>query len=613
MYKFSLAMAAFLMVLPSVQAATIQVDRLDDDPTQTTCSDAPIDCSLRGAIVFAELNPGPDVVLVPADTFTIVPDGNGGTDVGDLDINSEITIRGAGMSETIITPAPGSGNGRAFDLASDGVLILEDLTIRGFHVGTLAGGGAISINDSVQSSATLRRVGLIQNEANIGGAISIGSTGDPGEPVRLTITDSVISENRVDTEIILDCFGGALSLGAPTVVENTLFESNQAPAGGAICIRGHSLALTGVTFVENSYTPNGSGGALYALDSEITGQDVTFTNNGAVSGSGGAILARGGSLDLRDALLANNRARSAAVQLSESNETTLEDTQMIDNSIIQIRASDSFLALENTHLNGTSQGIVLIDSPLNASNISVTNHSRDVGAGVYGIGSVVIIEQCRFTNNHAAVNNFGFSGVGGAIYLDGGAAQIRRCTFDGNQADGGGAALAMFASTIVLLDNLTFSNNGAPDGSAIQLSNVPESLIKHVTIADSSGGSVITLLNSSTRMENNAIDGNCELFFGGGTTESNDWSVLTDTSCLATGAMDDVVTDLQLLPLSASTDSIPVYLARPGSPVLDASEDNCGVLDQRGFRRPDVCDAGAVEHQPGENEQLHSDGFESGM
>ena len=62
---------AALLLGQTVGAATLEVDRIDDDPGATACTAAPIDCSLRGAIIFAELNPGPDTIMLPGDTITL--------------------------------------------------------------------------------------------------------------------------------------------------------------------------------------------------------------------------------------------------------------------------------------------------------------------------------------------------------------------------------------------------------------------------------------------------------------------------------------------------------------------------------------------------------------
>src|SRR6266496_3109175 len=70
--------------------ASITVDRTDDSPTASACTAAANDCSLRGAVDFANLNPGTTIV-VPAGTYQLNISGSGegfsgNNSIGDPDI-----------------------------------------------------------------------------------------------------------------------------------------------------------------------------------------------------------------------------------------------------------------------------------------------------------------------------------------------------------------------------------------------------------------------------------------------------------------------------------------------------------------------------------------------
>ena len=73
------------------QVATIDVDRFDDTAAASACTAAPGDCSLRGAMAFADANPA-TTVNVPAGTYPLT--------VGELSVgsatNTITTIVGAG-------------------------------------------------------------------------------------------------------------------------------------------------------------------------------------------------------------------------------------------------------------------------------------------------------------------------------------------------------------------------------------------------------------------------------------------------------------------------------------------------------------------------------------
>src|SRR5262249_50286450 len=87
--------------------AAITVDRTDDLAAASACTAAANDCSLRGAVAFANLNPG-TTINVPAGTYNLTISGAGegfsGNDlIGDLDITGNNTsIAGAGAATTII-------------------------------------------------------------------------------------------------------------------------------------------------------------------------------------------------------------------------------------------------------------------------------------------------------------------------------------------------------------------------------------------------------------------------------------------------------------------------------------------------------------------------------
>jgi len=93
---------------PAYAAGTITVDRLDDTAAAAACTAAGNDCSLRGAVIFANANPG-TTINVPAGTYQLTIDGNselgncGNAAIGDLDIaGNNTSIVGAGAATTVI-------------------------------------------------------------------------------------------------------------------------------------------------------------------------------------------------------------------------------------------------------------------------------------------------------------------------------------------------------------------------------------------------------------------------------------------------------------------------------------------------------------------------------
>jgi CSLREA domain-containing protein len=147
--RFALILA--LVFLPaSPFAATFPVTKTDD--TNDGICDP--DCSLREAIDAANTNPGADDVPVPAGTYLLT--------LGRLDVSDDVSIAGAGQTNTII-------DGNATDLvihihSVNGVVEISDVTIRNGH-SPFGGGGifndreTLTVTNSTISGNTGRRGG----------------------------------------------------------------------------------------------------------------------------------------------------------------------------------------------------------------------------------------------------------------------------------------------------------------------------------------------------------------------------------------------------------------------------------------------------------------------
>ena len=99
------------IIVPLAPTAIITVDRTDDPSgagltAASACTGAANDCSLRGAVQFANANAN-TTISIPAGTYPLAingttADGCDGNSVGDLGINQSTTITGAGSATTII-------------------------------------------------------------------------------------------------------------------------------------------------------------------------------------------------------------------------------------------------------------------------------------------------------------------------------------------------------------------------------------------------------------------------------------------------------------------------------------------------------------------------------
>ncbi|MEM6575138.1 MAG: right-handed parallel beta-helix repeat-containing protein [Pseudomonadota bacterium] len=604
--------AAALLLGQTVGAATLEVDRIDDDPGATACTATPIDCSLRGAIMFAELNPGPDTILLPGDTITLTTEGTGAASEGDFDIASSITIEGAGMGRSVIMEGPAASFLRAFDVHEGGSLTLLDLTVTGFGTTSFAhGGGAIRMDADSTASMTLRRVHLLDNRAPFGGAIFADPDDDPAVEPQVQIFDSVIEANVSSVTTTSPCTGGGLFLRARTIIESTDIIDNSALRGGGICVRDTDLELRTVTLSGNTFNVSQSGGALYAVAADVVISGSRIINNGAVTGVGGAVRASGGTLTVSNTRISDNESRGAVLFLEDSVNADFADSRIADNTTFPLAAFDAQLNFDRTDVTASvGAGFELFDTFVTGQGLTMSGFSRRLGGAIFGDNSALNLEECVFRDNRAVNVDGEFSGAGGAIYLEGGALDFRGCTLADNQADAVGGAIVMSGGLVLALENSTFSNNVSAGPSAIQAANLMTLLdLDHVTITSPDSGASVQALNADSRFSNSAIDGACELFFGGGLPISLGGNVVTDATCQVDPLTDTLALDLELQSLGDFGGPTPVILPAPTSPVLGAVADCVLTVDQRGEPRSSPCDAGAVEIQP-TDDAVFADSFE---
>jgi hypothetical protein len=288
--------------------------------------------TLRAAIDQANNNNLKDaVIILPAGTYYLTgtreEDNNAG---GDLDINSNITIQGAGPDSTIID---GNHSDRVFHVSSGRVLI-TGVTIRhgeancggGIRVnggpfavinciitGNAAvdkenneiGGGGIYIQDAklIISNCTISN-----NVGNSASGVKGGGIGINHTKVRrrVDIRNSLIEGNTANTNTSGKGWGGGLHMVAnispyEVVVFNNIFRNNIASTGGGgegggiYLLKVWNANLERNRVIKNvaSKKENGWGGAIFANG----GENFRMTNNLLVdnnaSSAGGGIYLNG--------------------------------------------------------------------------------------------------------------------------------------------------------------------------------------------------------------------------------------------------------------------------------------------------------------------------------
>ena len=328
-------------------ATTLTVDRTDDPSgagltAASACTAAANDCSLRGAVQFANnpANAG-STILLGANTYTLSINGDRGcvgggepaatgNTVGDLEINQSTTITGVGSGSTIIRQI-GTGTaanpGDRVMCLNTGFLVnlvynFSGLTITGGRsTANNVGGGGI-IGGELNNSLTLNAVRVSNNQD-----VPLGSLGGGGIQItggNLTITNSLIGGTQAP------CVHTDASCKSGVDRTNVNMANLATQSGGAVAYTPSSpahaggtgtLTVTGTTISRNTAGGLGGGGfdlMIFAFASpggigsgSASISTSTIDNNSATAGNGGAIVVESLPTTVASSSITSNSASNA--------------------------------------------------------------------------------------------------------------------------------------------------------------------------------------------------------------------------------------------------------------------------------------------------------------
>ena len=349
------------------------------DTNDGTCD---ADCSLREAIIAANSADDPSTIIVPASGTPYLITNGVGDDTGqhgDFDILMPITIKGAGIDQTIID---GNAHDTVFHVLPGGDLTLSDVTVtNGDGTQTTAVGGIYAQGDLTLDSSNVRD--------NVGGPQGAGGI---YATANLTITDSVISGNHSrasgtggihstgvtgetkisNTTIDANVSSGTSSVGGffmedngdladLTVSNNTASGENS--TGGLYTYFNHETGLNRVKILDNSASGNYAVGGWWndatakAIDLVIDG------NRGGAYGEGGLFIeCCDGKLELSRATVSNNAApNDSGGGIWNSGQSTLTNVTVSGNTAGSSGTggvyNDSSLTLQNVTIAANSAGV----------------------------------------------------------------------------------------------------------------------------------------------------------------------------------------------------------------------------------------------------------------
>lgn len=298
----TLAVSAFFVIIlaSNSHGAVFVVDRNDDLATASACTDAPGDCSIRGAIALADS-------LVSDDEIVFDPAVFGANNVILLNSvlrvngNGKLLINGSAASFVTLDAQNRSGTG-VFLIDAKADVTATHVTIRGGNRGLVNGGGVENKGTFalINSTVTANRATSGGAIYNISGRLTVsnsticfnqstwGAIHNVGSTAVATITDSTICGNTAN-------IGGGIYVSSGTLnVGNSIVANNTAPTGPDVYRTVNSL---GYNLFSNSsgMTVSGSG-TNDQFDVDPMLDPLGLADNGGNSMTV-ALLAGSGALD----------------------------------------------------------------------------------------------------------------------------------------------------------------------------------------------------------------------------------------------------------------------------------------------------------------------------
>ena len=439
---------------------------------------------------------------------------------GDRAAGGAVLVRGAGSSATFagvtFNENASAGDGGAVAAVDGGAVVMTDaLAFRNAAAadgdgGVLAArdgataevvGGNFALNEAENGGAfavadadlTLTGAVVSSNSADLGGAVAVLDTGEPGAAM-LTIANAVLLRNDATDGAAIGTRaedGGDVRVA---VADSTLTQ-NAADRGGAVfLVDGAEANFTESRFIKNTATADG--GAVYVLGGDFTASGKRFAQNRAGESGGAVFVADAGSLTLSDMSVNRNvasgddRGQGGGAVFAgdpENDFTGADPTVTLTDLFMARNEADGdeggggglFLIVADTELTGVNiAGSVATRSgggiQMQGGNLAMTDTFLRGGRAVNGAGLWVVEDEVFGLNAEVAATGGGLIGNdaenrGGGFFIATGITSANRLiTTDlrvrGNTARQGGGGY-LDGSRVELTDAVV-RNNRADRGGA---------------------------------------------------------------------------------------------------------------------------------------------------
>lgn len=607
LFALSLLAGVFVQPAPSLASAPaspdvpllLVVDGTTDDVllTRTACTGAANDCSLRGAVVRANQNPGSTVQLATMANYQHLD--------YTMVVSAPMTITTPSAPAAVLTR---SGYDHPhFFVESSGVLVLVRVNLTngsGTHGGAIANyGSATLISSEVYSNGVTGLGGGLVTWENstltlIDSRVYRNSAGGSGGGIagyggRITLSNTLVYSNvsagsgggigsansfgdveigqlsilnsQVLSNTAASSTGGGVSNGGYSAITGTLFRANTAIYGGAIENQPYAysaMILNGVEITRNTAISLGYGGGIInGMTLTVLGGSVgrnagavggglynggnavvsgtRFYSNTSTSGAGG--IYNNGSITLTDAILQQNLAAfDGGGMTNNANRAALIRTQFISNTGLTggggMRAGGSVL-MDEVSFFGNIGGAMAQGGVLTGEDVWFQNNT---GAAIFSSnpGAVANLDRATFISN---TDTYGGAVSGyGAVTLTNG-------LISGNVGLIGGAINVFDSGRLTLIDSLVMKNRSNPAGPGDATGAIDNGgvLVLHNTrvvsntVIDGSGGGLFNRATATARIAYSEFAGNVATGISGGGAIANVGAVtMTHSSIVSNTAVD---------------------------------------------------------------------------
>jgi CSLREA domain-containing protein len=366
----TIVVVAFAGLPPTRVLATTFTVTKTEDTNDGLCSH---DCSLREAIIAANIAFGPDTINIPSGiyTLTIAGQGEDSSATGDLDITGNLTIEGVGASLTVVN---GNDIDRVFHILPNATVVISGTGI----------------------------IGGMTPDADLGGGIQNAGT--------LTLKNSIVDDN---TAYALDCFyslgGGINNDGNVSIISSTI-SGNTATWGGGILNSG-TMTITHTTISGNDSALGGgirngwsSPGRLTIIDSTIYDNSATMECDSIASYGGGIFNA--GYLSLTNSTIEGNSNgvgpyAASLYNYPASSQIFIYSSTIDGNNNLGITNEGGILRINNSTISSNGgEGIKNINSgQVTLASTTVTGNHGNHGGLSNEVGSTFVVKNSIVAGN----------------------------------------------------------------------------------------------------------------------------------------------------------------------------------------------------------------------